>query len=220
MALSGIDYQLVSTVAASIAAVAAVVALIFAWKTLREAGATTVAQRDTVRATQTLTDRLEDLLSETQVMRDVEGLARVAQQVQEVVALMHRVPGVDSGAAGSARSDSAPWRELERGQRLLAAYLSALSTRGLATCGTIATIVDVRWADVEKLHLAANDEIQHAMAQAQAGFLRTDPSSHSFGHLSHLEQLKRLEAMSLGTGRPTIAGRGGAQEPNVRGDGR
>lgn len=171
MALIGIDQQLVSTVAASIAAIAAVVAVILAWRALREAGVTTAAQRDTLRATGALASRLEDLLSETQVMRDVEGLARVARQVQEVVTLMHRVPGVESGALGSGRSDSAPWRELERGQRLLSAYLSALSVMGLDKCQAIATIVDVRWADVENLHLAANDEIQRAMAQAQAGRL-------------------------------------------------
>jgi hypothetical protein len=158
-----------STVAAAIAALAAVVALIYARSILREAGATTAAQHDTLHATKALTgrietsiDKLEQILAETQAMRELEQLTRVAEQVAMVIALIRRV----RAAAFGGREQPPPNWELGEQQRLLATLIAGLPVARLPRCLEIANDVGATSAP-EGAHIQATEELKAAMAAAR-----------------------------------------------------
>lgn len=180
--MDGQTEALVSTIAAAIAAVAtlfvlgvAVYALIVARSTLREARATTVAQHETLRATQaaatateavagridTSTRVLRLIFAEAQASRELEQLRRVADQVALLIPLRRDVK------KASLQPDplhQAPWHALGDAQALMAAHLEGIAPGELPKSREMAT-ADPRYTD--GLDEQATHEIRDAIATAR-----------------------------------------------------
>jgi hypothetical protein len=136
---------------------------------LREAGATTVAQGETLDATRVLTgrietsiDNLEQILAETQAMRELERLTRVAEEVAKVIALIRQV----KATAIYVGMEPPVFWELADQQRLLATLIAGLPVARLPKCLEIANDVGATSAP-EGAHIQATEELKAAMAAAR-----------------------------------------------------
>lgn len=154
--------QLISTVAAAIAALAASASLFFAWRSLKEgqntisqlrllhqaAQAETAAERKTTLA-------MHLMLSETEAARDFELLRLIARHIPEVTAQARRVQDAGLGAV---------WHDFNASQELFAALLATLPAEQLPRCHELAK------ADPRRIQVPADqasDEIRLAIKEAR-----------------------------------------------------
>jgi len=158
---------------AAAAVVVAVIALVVARRTLREASRTTAAQRETLGATETLvqtttalTGRIETstrvlhlILGEAQATRELEQLRRIADQVGVTTVARRRI------REATAQHNPAPWFELQDASNLLAAHLEGLPPDALPKCRVLAGL-DPRLQDSAGDQEAA-EEIKQAIAAAR-----------------------------------------------------
>jgi len=172
--------QLISTVAAAVAAVAvivalvvAIIALVIAGKTLREARSTTEAQRETLRATEAVVQSTRTLVSrveastrilhltfqEAEAARELEQLRRVAEQVAAATAARRQI------REATAQHNPPHWFELQDALNLLAAHLQGFPPDALPKVRVLAE-PDPRLMDPAGDQQAAI-EIQQAIAAAR-----------------------------------------------------
>jgi hypothetical protein len=147
--------------------VAAVIALVLARKTLKEARSTTEVQRETVTVTETVAERIQDatralhlILAEAEATRELEQLRRIVNQVGAVIVLRHRVT-----RSADAEEGPLPWNEFGDAKDLLEAYLEAMPASALPACRILADPLDARLAD-RQLESDAKVELKQAFAAA------------------------------------------------------
>lgn len=127
-----------------------------------------IESKKVLAATETVTSRIEStiqslelLQAETQAMREVEQLARVADQAGTVIALMRQVRDAPLS------NEQPPRWELGEQQRLLATHLSGLPAATLDECRAIADPTNSKpWTNLDGWHAQASQELKAAMSAA------------------------------------------------------
>lgn len=153
--------QLISTIAAAIAAAAALASLFLAWRALVESGKVvtqlqglaTAAKAETAAEQQT-TAALHTILVESQAARDFELLRLIARHIPELADEARKLRERDQ--------QTVPWHDFNASQALFKALLATLPQKGLEKCHALAD------ADPRRLDPAdAEYEVRAAIAAAR-----------------------------------------------------
>jgi hypothetical protein len=123
---------------------------------------------------------LELIHDETQAMREVQQLARVADQLGKVVAVMRKVK--ETFGTG----EQPPWWEQSEQQRVLATLLSGLPTYPLKECRAIADPANTQPAtNLDGWHQQASSELKTAMTDAAVRLAESSASAAKRRALGH-----------------------------------
>ncbi len=156
----------ISTASAAVAALAALGALIVAWKTLQEGRDTitelkklqTAAKAETEAARQT-TRALHIILAEARLTREIDALRAVAGQLASFIAVMRGVP-----------KNQASWHEFHDAKALLASQIAAVAPVQLPHAARLADLSTDPRIDNSSDQEQARVEIRKAI-EAAAGRL-------------------------------------------------